>query len=204
MNARIILASGSPRRRQMLKIIGLPFEVSIPRVGEEPLQHEAPVEFARRLALSKAAAVAASGCNLPILAADTVVASRDAILGKPRSKEDAFNMLRRLAGSSHQVHTAMALSVGNNRNVLVDTAVVDFKPMTDVEIQWYVDTDEPMDKAGAYGVQGIGGLFVDSVTGSPHTVVGLPIHRMAELFELCDLDLWQYVTHRDTLDRQTP
>jgi septum formation protein len=183
-----------------LDLIGLPFEIRVPQVDEQPFAGEPPTEYAQRLAETKAAAVRAQAPELPVLAADTVVAVGSSILGKPRSKQDARRMLFTLADSTHEVHTAMALFVNDRHVVLVDTARVEFAPMSDAEIEWYIGTGEPMDKAGAYGVQGIGGLFVRSVEGSPHTVVGLPIHRLAELFSKCDLDLWRSlpVRHRIT------
>lgn len=188
--SRLILASGSPRRRQMLGLIGLEFEIHVPEVDESPNDGENPVDYARRTATLKALAVSEIRPELPVLAADTVVALEDQILGKPESEADAIRMLELLAGRTHQVHTAMSLAHGNRHETIVDSTQVRFLPMSQRDISWYVATGEPMDKAGAYGVQGIGGLFVAEVDGSPHTVVGLPIHRLDELFGLLGLALW--------------
>jgi len=123
-----------------------------------------------------------------VLGADTVVALDREILGKPVSEAEARAMLRRLSGREHRVHTAMALARNGTTVSLLDTASVVMAPMEDRMIAWYVATGEPLDKAGAYAVQGIGGLLVRCVRGHPHTVVGLPIHRLPELFALLGLD----------------
>jgi septum formation protein len=190
---RIVLASGSPRRRELLAVIGLECLIRTPDIEENPRSGEGAAEFALRAARDKAQAVAARPgvveSELPVLGADTVVELEGALLGKPSSRADAEAMLGDLAGATHSVHTAVALAVGGRCESLVDTAVVHMLPMSEATIRWYVDTGEPMDKAGAYAIQGRGGLFVSGVEGSPHTVVGLPIHRLAELFEACGLGL---------------
>jgi septum formation protein len=192
----VILASGSPRRRRMLRLIGLEFEISVPDVDEQSLPGEDPIDYVARAAKAKALAVSAHRNDLPVLSADTIVTIDGQILGKPTSPLHAQEMLRCLAGNTHWVHTAMAMSVGDLVEVIIDSTQVHFRSMTDHEIAWYVASGEPMDKAGAYGVQGVGGLFVDSVEGSPHTVVGLPIHRLHELFEKLGLNLWDALAGR--------
>jgi septum formation protein len=112
------------------------------------------------------------------------------ILGKPNSRKDAEEMLHALAGRRHLVHTAVVLAVDGQSRDLLDTAEVRMATVGAEVIQWYVDTGEPMDKAGAYAIQGRGGLLVEEVVGSPHTVVGLPIHRLPSLFDACGLDFW--------------
>jgi len=184
----IILASGSPRRRRLLELLGVSFRIDRAQVEEIPTPQEAPVAFCQRAALEKAQAVAGRHPGLPVLAADTVVALEDEILGKPESPDQARSMLRRLSGRMHQVHTAMALALDRELVSLVDTARVEILPLDDKLIAWYVTTGEPLDKAGAYAVQGRGGLLVGSVRGHPHTVVGLPIHRLPELFATIGLD----------------
>jgi len=187
----LVLASASPRRRQLLDLIGLPFRVVPADVDEAPREGEGPVEYARRAAREKAAEVAHRCPDEPVLGADTVVDVDGRILGKPGSKREAEEMLHFLSGRDHLVHTALALmSDGSNRE-LFDTATVRFVPLDNATIGWYVETGEPMDKAGAYAIQGLGGLMVASMTGSPHTVVGLPIHRLPELFEAHDLEFWK-------------
>lgn len=189
----IILASGSPRRRELLEILGARFEV-IPATEEEtPRPGESPSAFAVRAARAKAELVAADHPRNPVLASDTVVDIDDRLLGKPRSTSEARAMLRLLSGRTHQVHTAVALVVEGSCRSLLDTADVRFISITDPTIDWYVATGEPMDKAGAYAVQGAGGILVESVSGSPQTVIGLPIHRLPKLFQQCGLDLWDYL-----------
>ena len=190
----LILASGSPRRRQLLELIGIAFEVIPAEVEEAPRAGEDPSAFASRAAREKALEVARRMPGQPVLGADTVVEVDSEILGKPGSAEVAANMLRRLSGRPHLVHTALALVVGNTCQQVIDTALVQFIDLTDKIIQWYVATGEPMDKAGAYAVQGLGGLLVARVEGSPHTVIGLPVHRLPELFAGHDVDFWSVLT----------
>jgi len=191
MNTRpaIILASASPRRRQLLDLIGLAHQVRPAHIEEVRSDDESPTDFALRAARDKALAVAADA-DLPVLGSDTVVEIDGAALGKPIDRADAVRMLRLLSGRTHRVHTAAALVCGDSCHALVDTTFVTFRSLSDAMIDWYTSVDEPMDKAGAYAVQGRGGLLVAGIDGSPHTVVGLPIHRLPELFERCGLDLW--------------
>jgi len=188
---RIVLASGSPRRRQLLALIGLPIRVRPADVGEHQRPGEDPAAYALRASCEKALAVAPTEPHLPVLAADTVVELAGSVLGKPDSTDDAIAMLRRLSARTHRVHTGMAISYRGRLEALVDTAVVRFQHLTDEIIDWYVATGEPMDKAGAYAVQGAGGLLVAGIDGSPQTVVGLPIHRLPELFTVHGLNFWE-------------
>lgn len=189
-NADLVLASASPRRRQLLRLIGLPHRVISAGVEEVPLASEEAAAFALRAARDKASAVAARDPDALVLAADTVVEVDGDILGKPADDGEAAAMLARLSGRSHHVHTAVALVRSTVCHALVDTARVDFVPLTPAAIRWYVESREPRDKAGAYAIQGVGGVFVAGVAGSPHTVVGLPLHRLPELFAAAGLDLW--------------
>lgn len=186
----VVLASGSPRRRALLDLLGIPHVVRPAAIDERPEPGEDPATFCRRAARDKAIHVAASETDLPVLAADTVVAVDGDCLGKPSGMDDAAAMLRRLSGREHEVHTAVALVATGRCSDLVDTAIVRFRVLDDQLIAWYVGTSEPMDKAGAYAVQERGGLLVESITGSPHTVVGLPIHRLHELWADAGLDFW--------------
>lgn len=188
---RLILASGSPRRRQLLELIGLPHLAVASHVDEAQAPGEDGVSYALRVALDKALEVARSGADLPVLGADTVVEVEGRVLGKPASATEVEDMLASLSGRPHQVHTAVALVHRGRHATLVDTATVLFNPMTREQIRWYAGTGEPYDKAGAYAVQGIGGLFVRGVDGSPHTVIGLPLHRLPELWSALGLDLWR-------------
>jgi septum formation protein len=189
----IILASESPRRRELLELLGMSFEVHPAADEESPEPAESPSAFAVRAARAKALLVAKDFPKSPILASDTVVEIDNQVLGKPISTSDARAMLRMLSGRTHQVHTAVALVVNGRCQSLLDTADVRFRPLDKRTIDWYVATTEPMDKAGAYAVQGAGGLLVESVEGSPQTVIGLPIHRLPNLFEECGIDYWDYV-----------
>jgi septum formation protein len=190
----VILASASPRRRQLLELIGLDFEVVPANIDEIPTAREEPAAFAMRAARDKAQEIARGNPERLVLGADTVVEVDKEILGKPASADDAASMLRRLSGRSHVVHTALALVNDGAAHEVVDSARVQFLDLTDEMIRWYVATGEPMDKAGAYAIQGLGGLLVARVDGSPHTVVGLPVHRLPELFAAHNLDFWSRLT----------
>ena len=188
-----MLASSSPRRRQLLDLLGIPYRVRPANVDERPRPGEDGPSFALRAARDKALAVSRQGGDCPVLGSDTVVEIGGVTLGKPASPEEAAGMLRRLSGVVHHVHTGVALAAGDRCEALVDTAAVRFRALGDETIRWYVATGEPMDKAGAYAIQERGGLLVAGIDGSPHTVVGLPIHRLPELFAMCDLDFWAFV-----------
>ena len=177
----LILASGSPRRRELLSSAGVSFEVRPADVDESVRPGEAPRAYAVRVATDKANAVAGP----LVLAADTVVALGDDVLGKPRDVEDARRTLERLSGRTHRVFTAVVLSnAGRVKSRLVSTEVT-FRVLTVADIDRYVSTGEPMDKAGAYGIQGLGGALVDRVRGSYTNVIGLPLRETLAL-----LDRW--------------
>jgi septum formation protein len=191
---QLILGSASPRRRQLLELLGLRFQLVSSTIDETPQHGEDPQAFAVRTARSKALEVAESHPRALVIGADTVVEIDGRILGKPGSDEAALEMLRDLVGRSHLVHTAVALAQGRVVHDLVDTATVSMAHCSDRVLRWYVATGEPLDKAGAYGIQGRAGVLVTGVEGSPHTVVGLPIHRLPELFERHGLDFWSTLT----------
>ena len=187
----LVLASGSPRRRQWMEALNLPFEVQTPDVDETPIMDEDPENLVLRLARTKAEVVADRNPGRWVLAADTTVAVDHHTLNKPVDVEDAVRMLMLLQGRAHQVHTGMALRRNQEVHSLVDTAQVFFRPFTEAQARWYVATGEPMDKAGSYAIQGIGALFIERVEGSFATVMGLPVERLAGwLFELKLLQLW--------------
>lgn len=186
----IILASGSPRRKQILELIGLAFDVIPSGIEERPHAGESPAAFARRAARDKALDVAARHPDRAVLGADTVVEIDGVILGKPSDDASARSMLRSLSDREHFVHTGLSLVAGGVTRDLVDSATVRFENLREDVISWYVRSGEPMDKAGAYAIQGIGGLLVAGMKGSPHTVVGLPIHRLPELFAAHGIDFW--------------
>lgn len=179
---RIILASNSPRRRELLAQMGVDFSIDVPDIDE----HDAstPQDTVRALALQKARAVAArhAGERSVILSADTVVFAGE-ILGKPRDREDARRMLTLLQGRWHEVYTGVcALHVPDGRHeVRVECTCVRFAPLTGEQIDRYIGTGEPMDKAGAYAIQGRAGMFVERIEGSSSNVVGLPMATVREL-----------------------
>ena len=192
---RLVLASGSPRRRELLERLGLDFDVVAPDVDETRYPDEAPAAYVDRVARSKSAAVA--GDDLIVLAADTIVVHEGRIMGKPGHPEEARTMLRRIEGDVHEVFTGLAIGAwegGAQIKSVVDVAQVTMLPMTEEEIAWYVGTGEPLDKAGGYALQGLGGLFVGKVVGSPFTVSGLPIHLISRLVAASGVELTAFRT----------
>lgn len=181
---RLVLASSSPRRAEILERLGLDFEVVAADVDETRRPDEAAPEYVERVARDKALAVVESG--MLALGFDTVVVHGGKVLGKPAHPEEARSMLRRLQGESHEVMTGLAVAGavdGGQPQVFstVDVTEVLMTTMTEEEIDDYVDSGEPMDKAGAYALQGYGGVFVQSVRGSAHNVVGIPVHLLGRL-----------------------
>jgi len=172
----LILASGSPRRAELLRQAGVRFEVSAPDVDETLCAGEAPEAYVRRLAAAKARHVAASHPGRLVLGADTTVVVDGEVLGKPRDAADAARMLGQLSGRSHLVLTGVCL-IGPAGETRIESAVttVEFRPLEDAEIAGYVDSGEPMDKAGAYAIQGGAAGFVTRLDGEYSNVVGLPV-----------------------------
>jgi septum formation protein len=187
-NRRLILASASPRRRALLEQVGIAFEVSPADDAEGPrLDGETPADYARRSAELKAIAVSRTVPEALVLGADTVVALGDRVLGKPVDAADAARMLAALSGRRHWVHTGISVAFGARalRSEVVSTEV-SFRELSSDEIGAYVATGEPLDKAGAYGIQGRGALLVDRVNGCYFNVVGLPLSRVRELLIAAD------------------
>ncbi|CNI47124.1 Maf-like protein [Yersinia massiliensis] len=178
----LYLASGSPRRRELLALLDVPFEVLKTEVEEQRQPEESAQEYVLRLAQDKArAGVMVAPQDLPVLGADTIVVLNGQVLEKPRDAEHAQQILSALSGQQHQVITAVSLA--DRQDVLSVMVVTDvtFRVLSQLEISKYIATGEPMDKAGAYGIQGKGGCFVRSITGSYHAVVGLPLVETHEL-----------------------
>ena len=171
----LILASGSPRRAELLARAGYRFEVVPPDIDERRQPGEAPRDYVARLAAEKAAAVAPRYPERVVLAADTTVVVDSTVLGKPRDADDAAGMLRRLSGRAHDVLTGVAVRRGGASVSAVEETAVHLAALDEALIGWYVGTGEPSDKAGAYGVQGIASRFVTRVEGSYSNVVGLPL-----------------------------
>jgi nucleoside triphosphate pyrophosphatase len=176
----ILLVSASPRRADLLRHAGLEFTIRPSDVDETPLPHEAPGDLAERLARAKVVALPAVSVPALAIGADTVVAVAGTVLGKPRDRNEAREMLRRLSGRVHEVTTAMALRTLPEETITCERVVsrVTFVPLSEQEIDWYTDTGEGMDKAGAYALQGIGALFIESIAGSYTNVIGLPLERL--------------------------
>ena len=186
---KLLLASSSPRRSQILEMIGWPFELGPIEVDESLRDGESAREYVARLADAKARASAAVYAHRPVLAADTNVVVDEHILAKPIDVEDGKRMLRLLQGRWHQVLTAIALLSGNATEVDVEMTEVRFAPMSEAEINWYVSTGEPMDKAGAYAIQGKGSRFIEGIKGDYFNVMGLPVHMLYELIKSQAIDL---------------
>lgn len=188
----LVLASASPRRRELLAALGLAFTVRAVDLDETPHPGEEPRELVERLAREKAAAQAAPG-EL-VLAADTVVVVEGVLLGKPRDPADARRMLARIAGREHTVLTGVALEEPGRgrRGVTVEESRVRMAALAPEEIDWYVGTGEPLDKAGSYAVQGLGALFVEAVHGNYTNVVGLPLPATYRLFAGLGYDLLRF------------
>jgi septum formation protein len=194
-NARhVYLASRSARRRELLKQIGVSFEILLLREGqgrpadfdETPLPGEAPIDYVQRVARAK---VEAGWARLtqrrllrfPVLSADTTVAVEGEILGKPADREQAVGFLRLLSGRAHEVHTAVAVRFDQQTEVAVSSTVVEFRDLTESEMRQYVASGEPVDKAGGYAIQGRGAVFIRSISGSYTGVVGLPLFETSQL-----------------------
>lgn len=182
LDGRLVLASASPRRRELLAQLDVAFDVAVPDVDETPRDGEQPAELVRRLARDKAAAVARARPDAVVVAADTVVDVDGVGLGKPASDDEARRMLRLLSARRHLVHTGVAVAAGARVAVTeVITTAVEFVALTEATVDWYVATGEPRDKAGAYAIQGHGGVLVRRIEGSASNVVGLPLAELATM-----------------------
>jgi len=178
---RVILASQSPRRRELLNLVGIAHEVQPADIDESYLAGERPREHAERLARGKAAVIAAREADAVIIGSDTIVVVDGEVLGKPAGDLDAVRMLARLAGRSHTVITAVAVAWRGEIHSSVEEVGVTFHPLTRAEIDAYIATREPMDKAGAYGIQGYGATIVSRVDGDYFAVMGLPLQRLTRV-----------------------
>ncbi|MET0355870.1 MAG: Maf family protein [Cellvibrio sp.] len=191
----LYLASQSPRRRELLQQIGVSFQVIDADVTEVPRNHESPSDYVQRLAREKAEAGLASLKRLqltvrPVLGADTIVVINNEILEKPGDAEQGAIMLRKLAGATHQVMTAVAMVTQDRQSINLSVTDVVFRPLTDLEIAAYWQTGEPQDKAGGYAIQGLGAVFVQQIRGSYTGVVGLPIDQTLLLLQEFSVPWW--------------
>ncbi|AMW05359.1 Maf family protein [Gemmatimonas phototrophica] len=180
---RLILASQSPRRRELLNQIGLEHEVCPADIDETVWPDEAPVPHCERLAREKAHTLAVQFPDAVVVGSDTIVVVDGAILGKPSTAADAVNMLEQLSGREHTVYTAVAVAHGGQTLSGVEAVTVRFRVLSRPQIEAYVRTGEPMDKAGAYGIQGYGATMVEAITGDYYAVMGLPLGRLVELLQ---------------------
>ena len=187
----LILASNSPRRRELLERIGVTgFKVAAPNVDETVEDGLSPAEMVEQLSLRKARAAAEkAGPDGLIIAADTVVALDGAVLGKPHSEDDAFAMLSALSGREHHVYTGVTVLRGDRAVTEHEETAVTFRALEPDEIRGYIATGEPMDKAGAYGIQGIGALLVSGIRGDYCNVVGLPVFRLGRILSSFGVEL---------------
>jgi septum formation protein len=184
----LYLASRSPRRAELLRLLGVDFDIVDGTVDETPRAGEAPAVYVERVARAKAAAGRTrSDTSRPVLAADTTVVCGSELLGKPRDEADARRMLKQLSGRWHTVLTAAALAQASCQAVCVETRVL-FRLLSDTEISRYWATGEPADKAGAYGIQGLGGALVQRIDGSYSNVVGLPLAEVVALFDAAGIE----------------
>jgi septum formation protein len=191
MKPRLILASGSPRRRELLASIGMEFDVMPSDIPEQRAEDETPEEYVARLSREKARTIATRHPDRWVLAADTTVVLDDDVLEKPADKADARRMLGQISDKAHIVFTGVTLTrIGPPayHDTHVCRTEVRMLPLTDRDISWYVDTGEPLDKAGAYAAQGLGGMFIDSIHGSFTNVVGLPLALLFQMLRKAGID----------------
>jgi septum formation protein len=186
------LASASPRRRQLLDLIGVPHTVTPADIDETPEKGEPADRYVLRLARGKATAVWEKQRDLPVLGADTTVAIGEEILGKPGSEAEAVAMLTKLSGRTHLVHTGIALRAPDGREfVSISTTQVQFAHLTTEQMHAYWAAGEPQGKAGAYAIQGLGAVFVSNVNGSYTGVMGLPLYETAEMLRAAGVAVWR-------------
>lgn len=182
LSAPLILASASPRRQELLRFVGLKFKTIPAHLNEDYIEGESPREHVKRLSQDKAIAIAKKYPNAVVLGADTIVVIDKSILGKPENKYQARKMLRKLSGREHKVYTGFTIAQEASKicytNVVL--SAVKFKKISPQELEWYVASDEPYDKAGGYAVQGRGAYFIQSIRGSYTNVIGLPLCEVLE------------------------
>ena len=185
----IILASASPRRRELMALYGLPFTIRAADIDETMDPEKPPFDEVARVSRCKAMAVGREPEDI-VVAADTIVVCGGKVLGKPRDEEDAARMLRLLSGSTHQVMTGCTVARGSRAETFTQVTELHFRPLSEQEIGRYIATGEPMDKAGAYGIQGKGSLLVEGIRGDFFNVMGLPLLRLSRMLEQFGITLW--------------
>lgn len=188
MKNTLLLASSSPRRQELLNQVKIPFKLRNPNIDESQITTTDPVEKVKQLAMRKGRNVQIEDKNEVILAADTVVSYNKTIFEKPKNREEAFKMITALSGDVHDVFTGVMIRSSINERLFVERTKVTFWPLTKSEIEWYVTTDDPYDKAGAYGIQSLGAMFVKEINGDYYNVVGLPVSRVVR--ELTEFSIY--------------
>jgi septum formation protein len=186
----LCLGSVSPRRRELLTQIGVAFVVAAPDIDESVRSGESPAQYVTRLAQEKALAIRRAGQRLPVLAADTTVVVDGELFAKPRDRAEAVHMLGVLSGRTHEVLTAIALADSRGVATRLNSSTVRFRRISQEESLAYWETGEPRDKAGAYGIQGFGAVFVESISGSHSGIMGLPLFETAQLLQAAGIPHW--------------
>ncbi|MDD2206218.1 MAG: Maf family protein [Aminobacterium sp.] len=189
VNKKIILASGSPRRKELLESLGWSFDVIVSNIDEELLAGEAPPDMVKRLAIEKARAVAVNFPDAYVIGSDTSVVIEKKVLGKPENKKESIEMLKLLNGRTHYVYSGVALCFGDNVFSDFDCTEVTFRYLNEEALFAYVESGEGLDKAGSYAIQGLGSLLVESIRGCYFNVVGLPLYSLSCLFEKAGISL---------------
>lgn len=187
----LILASASPRRSELLQQIGVSFEVVVRSIDETPKTDELASAYVARVALKKAQAVSQEHSQRTVLAADTCISLNNSILTKPKDADDAKRMLQTLSGRKHQVYTSVAIICAERQQVVTVTTEVLFKQLSNKQIEDYVASEEPLDKAGSYAIQGFGAVLIERISGSYSSVVGLPLAETAVLLQQFNVPMWQ-------------
>ena len=182
---KIVLASGSPRRKEILENMNLKFDIIKSEIEETIVENESPEELVKRLSYEKAHDIASKNLDSIVIGADTIVVLNNNVLGKPKDEDEAFNMLKQMSGKEHDVITGISILCLGLKKEINDYCVskVKFKNLSDEDIYSYIETGECMDKAGAYGIQGLGGLFVEYIKGDYFNIVGFPISSASEIFK---------------------
>lgn len=188
MKNELILASASPRRQELLKQVDIDYSIRVADVDESVIMTNDPVEKVKQLALLKSKHVPFMHDQELILAADTVVVHANKIFGKPKNKQEARQMIETLSGTTHDVYTGVAICSKREQVVFAEKTVVEFWSLDPAEIEWYIQSNEPNDKAGAYAIQGLGARFVKQISGDYYNVVGLPVSRVVRELRKFSID----------------
>ncbi len=193
MKEKIILATNSPRRKELAKQMGLDFEVIPSNYEEDMTMKLSPKELAKTLAYGKAKDVAKRHDGI-IIGADTFVVFKGKKIGKPKSEQEAFKMLKSFSGKSHKVYTGIAIINKKTGKEITDCEIttIKFRKMSDEEIKKYIKTGEPMDKAGAYAIQGLGSIFIEKINGCYHNIAGFPIHLTYKNLKKLGINIFEY------------